>query len=243
MSKKVLKDMKKEDRNDFYISIPVILLMLGFIIFYSFSSVETEAPSFHSSLLENSQEISELTIAGSTFVPIQDLKYRKRISSPAKINKLPLKRLYSQSQSKVDTQSTHIIAADLVQEDEIQSTKEDTIIDSTIDYEQRIDSTQIGTDEIIVTETTAQAVEPETQNQNLDQECVIILGAFGRQSNVTRLLDRLSAEGYDSFSTPYKGLTRVGVYHNCNIESLMESLETIREKYTKDAMVLTKSEL
>jgi len=238
MKNSVLKGMKKKDRIDFYISIPVILLMLVFVSYYSFTSADHEINNQHALLLENSQEISEVAISGTTFVTVENIEYRERISTPAKIeNKLPPKNLYSQSSTKVDT---NLLSSILKVEDEYQDSVVVVIDDSRSDSNEIVTPTQIDTEKSI---DKAEISKNKTNQQDIDleRECIIILGAFGRQGNVTKLMDRLNFDGYDAFSTPHKGLTRVGVYQNCKVESLSKSLETIRNKYTKDAMVLTKS--
>lgn len=89
--------------------------------------------------------------------------------------------------------------------------------------------------------------QPVVEIQHSDQkptanaqptDCVIIIGAYRQPSNVTRLKNRLERDSYDHFTVPYKDLTRVGVRVSCDAQSYGPILNTIRNSYAEDAVLL-----
>jgi len=84
--------------------------------------------------------------------------------------------------------------------------------------------------------------EKKTQHRNAKTnqfgDCKIIIGAFSIESNQQKLIQKLKADGYRTFETPFRGLTRVGIYHACNSEDLNNTLDKIKREFASDAMIL-----
>ncbi len=78
---------------------------------------------------------------------------------------------------------------------------------------------------------------PKPAKKSVDKSCVIIVGAFEEGNNVTALKSKLKKDNYEIFSTPYKGLTRVGVYTPCGAGS-KTLLKKIRKDYVFDAFLM-----
>ncbi len=67
-------------------------------------------------------------------------------------------------------------------------------------------------------------------------DCIIVIGAYGNQSSIKKLIGRLDRDGYAIFKVPYKGLVRVGVYEAC--AKSKSTLAKIRSKYADDAFLM-----
>jgi len=76
------------------------------------------------------------------------------------------------------------------------------------------------------------------QPAQVSVDCKILVGAFGDSKNLNLIIERLKEEGYDTFTTPFRGLTRVGIYNDCDRSSLENTLSLIRKEYADDAMIL-----
>lgn len=81
------------------------------------------------------------------------------------------------------------------------------------------------------------AVTPEPDTSSERGDCIILIGAFNKKSSILALKKQLLKEGYDIFETPYKGYTRIGIYHPCN-PRISTTLKSIRRKYASDAFIL-----
>lgn len=69
-------------------------------------------------------------------------------------------------------------------------------------------------------------------------DCVVVVGAFGKQSNVTNMLDVLREEGYTTYTEAHDGLTRVGVRTPCVDEELLRTLRSCRTSIEEKAWIL-----
>jgi len=69
-------------------------------------------------------------------------------------------------------------------------------------------------------------------------DCMILIGAYGDARNKQNLIATLNAQGYKVFQKPFRGLTRIGIFHPCSEKSLNDKLAEIRRKYAKDAFIL-----
>lgn len=241
MKPNLLQNMSKEDRRDFYIAIPIILAALFFILYYSFpAKEEATAQKSYTILFENTMQINSVELSGDTYKPLSIADGQQTVKHPEKIATIipasvQTRTASSQESTVADSPTIDSIGKSPVAIDSlnIQSTpaiaNEDTL--STLKSALPIDTTA-----------KIKGLSSDSPKANLSSEtdCIIIVGAFGKVSNVTRVMSKLVDEGYDAFTIPHKGLTRVGIYHSCKEQRLLEALNKIRADYAKDAMVLKK---
>ena len=116
-----------------------------------------------------------------------------------------------------NTTGTSAEQADIIEETD---TNEQTITDETTQEEKQP-----------VAET-----EQEAKSQDVSRDCIIIIGSYKSAKNVAKLIGRLDRHGYPVFKAKRKGLTRVGIFEDCN--TVNETLKNIRRKYSKDAFIM-----
>ena len=71
----------------------------------------------------------------------------------------------------------------------------------------------------------------------IDKGCIILVGAYNSSKGIRKLINKLEMDGYRIFKAPYKGTTRIGVFHPCD-DSIGDELKKIRRKFAKDAVIL-----
>ena len=84
----------------------------------------------------------------------------------------------------------------------------------------------------------ADPIETEEEAVPNGEDYLIVLGAFGKERNATRLAKRLAKDNYLPDVTLKNGLHRVGVQLNCSPEELKEHLAFLKEAYNPKAWVL-----
>jgi len=78
----------------------------------------------------------------------------------------------------------------------------------------------------------------DISNQPLN--CIIITGTFKSSSNILRMIKKLEAEGYDSYTEQVKnGMTRVGFFFQCKESDLESYIYDIRQRISTDAWYLS----
>lgn len=237
--------MKKKDRRDFYIAIPVILAMIGFVVFNSFSSISITGNKHDSILMENSQDIDEVLIGETVYQPVTTVETRPPISAPAVLTRkrdiLPIESHHITPPSTLTTPTSKNSDSSIPLKGDVNATHT-TVSDSLIKMDTTKAKAAPKSDSLFETSKSVAALPEETNKQNriVNKDCIIIIGAYKNIANAANLLNNLVNDDYDAFTVPYKGLTRVGIYHACNKVTLEATLAHVREKYAKDAMVLTK---
>lgn len=247
----IFSNLSQKDKIDFYISIAVVVLAGAFILYYALP--HTSVTQSDNIILENSLEINQLEINDDIYAPVtNDVLKRERISPVEKIRSVELPQRIdritnTETNSKIEPNS--IIA------------NEKTTVDSKImEVTEKIESkksisaaqnqktnTETIPDNIVIKtkpETTEQQVptkkQTATATKTSSTDCVIVIGAYGQRKSIDKLTKRLLNDGYKIFRTPYKNLTRLGVYLPCDKIIIEQELVTIRKKYAKDAMILRK---
>lgn len=105
------------------------------------------------------------------------------------------------------------------EEEEIYDSNEEEIVD------------ELG--EISEVDTEGETIAP---NQ---KECIIIIGGFGKKSNVDRLVEKIYEAGYDAYTDRKGKLTRVGVMFAYKNEYEVDSaLEDVKGKFNRKAWIL-----
>lgn len=74
-----------------------------------------------------------------------------------------------------------------------------------------------------------------TKGEPIGPSCVIIVGAFRHSSNANRMLKRLSANGYITYSGTHNGLQRVGITYDCSTIDPILFKAKVREQFNKQA--------
>ena len=78
----------------------------------------------------------------------------------------------------------------------------------------------------------------DLNNQPLN--CIIITGTFGKSTNILRMIKKLEAEGYDSYTEQLpNGLTRVGFFFQCKEENLESYIYDVRQRISDAAWYLS----
>ncbi len=76
-------------------------------------------------------------------------------------------------------------------------------------------------------------------NKDLSKkDCVIAIGLYEDDSNVSKLSSRLESEGYSVFTKDIKRFTQVGVYISCDPTMSKSVLSEIKEIYAEDAFIV-----
>lgn len=73
------------------------------------------------------------------------------------------------------------------------------------------------------------------KSEPIGPSCVIIVGAFRYSSNANRMLKRLSAKGYVTYSGKHNGLQRVGITYDCSTNDPIIFKAKVRERFNKQA--------
>jgi len=231
--------MKKKEKIDLTIAGIVTTLMLGFVLYYSIGhswnntdkaivdTVVVEKPT--TPILKADSVIIEDRLYTRRQSPTNNNSTEERIKRPHQSHQIkPHQGEPSITKDEVSTQAPAILPV----QDQGKSTKE---IEIDISKEPDLDS-------IVTTVIDSISQDQPTATTTIERsdvkDCIIIVGAYANKSNVAKLKKSLIAEGYDAFVTPYKGITRVGVYHSCDGAQLESDLRDIRQKHARDAVVL-----
>ena len=229
--------MKKKEKIDLSIAAIVTSVMLGFVLYYSFIDLwedsVTEQVQIADTIESDNLDIDSLIVESQLYtkqsVRITEEHSPERVilAHPALSESLPdSSNIYDQGSSNVELDSTPIENQEITTSSS-EATKEAIPLD-TID---------LKTNDTIVNNT---PLSPLVTTGRDEKSCIIVVGAFANKTNVIKLQKSLISEGYDVFTTPYKGTTRVGVYQSCTSKQLESTLKVIRQKYAKDALVLEK---
>jgi len=99
----------------------------------------------------------------------------------------------------------------------------------------------IADDDAVVSDPeTNQSISEESQAGNLTSDCYVIVGAFGVQSNVDRMLARLTKMGYAAASMPRNNLTQIGVPAACGSADVQLILKDLQQNVEAEAWIYKK---
>jgi len=125
------------------------------------------------------------------------------------------------------------------------STQQDTQEDHTANASILPTTSPTDTEEVIDTTAVEEKVEEETTSDETEvvdkdtETYVVILGAFSKKRNATRLSKKLEKDKYKPVvDVSGSGLNRVGVEITCTPKEFKDHLQYIREHYTKSAWVV-----
>ncbi len=238
------KDLPQKERIDIYISLIVLSLFGGFI-YMLINRATDSAPELDTVSLLIGEVVEDdydyIKIEEDIYHPVEDEDLKSL--SPDRvvpIPTIPLKGVKSKHESiargenrniKEDRVAPVAVHLDTAQAIIAERVDEDTIVVNTFTDEEK----NVNRDADSQAATNPVLTEAEKTDVEVNK-CVIILGAFGRQSNVDKLMNRLRADGVDGFTVPYKSLTRVGVRVPCSESTRM--LSKVKSLYTADAVLL-----
>lgn len=223
----------KKDQLDKGIAIVVVLIAMGFILYQGLytHSGEPSVMGQLSSDLTAINDRSPVTVAEVTYLPIPVALDDRSVVRPQAIAAITPVAI-SQSRmttvpASVDTTLDSLSAASITVVDSaaVESVAVDTSNGS------KVDSMGMPTRDADTIDVASPMVES-------GKDCIIIIGAFSSKSNVDRLLQNLTEDGHRPFTTPYEGMTRVGVYTSCDNTILYNRLRSISKKYAADAFAL-----
>lgn len=241
--------LNKKDRLDFYVALAVIVAVLSFILYFSFSSISTEDQNPFIDTESSEYQLSDtLIVEGNKYVALEDEMPSNDRVEKLKDDKNVLIAVLSDSTS---SSSNYIVASDSVslENKAIESVPVDTITNTIIT--DRIDTTIINSGKELTTNIVKvikndsleiEENENEIQNTNsdIDKSCMIAVGLYRNQNNANKMLDRLDKAGYNSSSITRGNKFQIVVYHSCNKSSLNKALKTIRKNFASDAVILVK---
>jgi cell division septation protein DedD len=90
-----------------------------------------------------------------------------------------------------------------------------------------------------------QNIHPEemaSQQLPFSQKCVIITGSFSNSKNQNSMINLLERNGYEVYTEPRGGMTRIGLEFDCSNSDLESYLATIRKKIEPKAWYLYPSQ-
>lgn len=232
--------LSEKDRTDLYISIPVLLIALAFIVFYSFKD--------------------------QFFIAQDDLQ----VSSKVELVKLDTFQYNNKEYISVpntDTISSENISIVEIVENKsnddfsntiISTPKESNLTDKTIDQSasfakdssvhlaiNNIDTIEVmDTSKFVPKERVFRATPTNTPNTTSattlvtsKEDCIIVIGSFSKERNINRIIKSLTKDNYTIFQENKRGLKRIGIFHSCNQTELNNTLKTIQKDYAKDAII------
>lgn len=246
-------ELDKKDKIDFAIALGVVLLMIGFVLYFSFyvdtpadePSYTPSGPSEQVNLHVDSIQIDQYTYVSRSKESnnSDNIRVYQRLdrTSGSDANSTISQSGQSQNITGFATTIDEILQDaefdEPAQDDATHKLLEESIIGDSIGLanEAVTGASQIaeGSNSVI-----AEDVAIKESIVDTDRDCIIIIGAYRKSNNVARLTSQLQADGYDVITTPYKGATRVGVSHTCADEELQRTLKYIRTKYAEDAVLL-----
>lgn len=245
--------LSKKDRIDFYIALAVIISVLSFILYFSFSDLFADINP--KKLDANSVEIQlddTIFIEGREYVPLTIEHKSKNKINPIEPsdNILPVAIIDSSLNESITQEEIGDLGSEIIDEKEIilKDTLENIAtfftkeVDSTeyISVEKTIKEVAVVEKEIIDVEET-KIKEPKPEKAIVDKSCLIAVGLYKIETNAKKMTKRLEDGGYSSFITSRGNKYQVQVYHECNSASLNKSLKSIRKNYASDAVVLIKN--
>ncbi len=80
----------------------------------------------------------------------------------------------------------------------------------------------------------AQADSGSDANSETQKTCLIVVGAFAKESNIQNLSRKLEEDGFKVIRGQYRGNTKISIETSCD-RNQQDDLDLIRKKYAKDA--------
>lgn len=249
----VFSNLSDKDKIDFYIALAVIILTGAFILFFTFPSQPTDFND-NNILIDNSLDIDQLNIKDDVYVPVtNDILKRNKITQVQKIRSTTIPNSISSSKQAapifenknalpIKKEITPIIEESTPIIKEVIKIKDTLSTASISDITPKVIESEIVKTKTIIEAPVIKEVKKVIKTKNDDTSCIVVIGAYGRQSSKDKLLRRLEKDNYNIFKTPYKSLTRIGVYLPCDKVTIERELIKLRKNYAKDAMLLRKDE-
>jgi len=248
---KGFNSLSKKDKIDFYISIVVIslaaLMILYFTIYDTNILKTTSVPMAQSEVIvtddvqnditevdiisseENLEEIEALTISGDTYKS----KHIPNLEFDSANVEIPVS---SESHSLEDINSD-----DEVVTQDIQSEILDTVLTVGNDVVEQVTEIITENSELVVQEEAeAKKTTIVNNDSSVKSPCIIIIGSYRKAKNVTKMMRKLETAGYNAFNQPYKDLTRVGMYLDCDPANIRKKMAEVRSNFASDAVLLVK---
>ncbi len=233
-----------KDKIDFYIAITVIALAGAMILYYSFG--QDLGTSFAAS--EKSEKPKELKIEGHNYLALEEeeeliIKNKKPSSQAKVIEQAPVAvaatSAVHQTKTVPEIIPEHSDLDEILEAPESVPDEDEMYLEDEDELTNPIDTGILDTSAIAEMDLaeTEEAVTEKMAPIPSDKRCIILLGAYSSKRGIQKLTKKLEAEGYVVFKTPYKGLTRVGVYHTCD-SSIFVKRKELRKKYAADAFIL-----
>jgi cell division septation protein DedD len=232
-----LNKITKKEKVDIAISIIVLLLCGWLIYFFTFKDADSEFTMINASeeliAFEAVPQLEEIVIEGDLY------KAQPASKSNTREAELIDTLFYSKIVTPTESAAIVSVARDTTESTTLVSISESTLIEDAGQV-LTVDSTNAAISERIESQIENKTPSTEVQSEKVAvrTKCVIILGAFRNSKNISSLLTELNSTGYDSFTVPYKGLTRVGVNVSCDDSVNAPILRTLRRAIAKDAVLM-----
>ncbi len=247
------KSLDKKDRIDFYIALVVIISMLSFIVYFSFSGIFSGSDEPILDTISNDVQLSDtLVIEGQKYVPfILEKHSNKKIERPESIENIyPAIVVDSTAYINDRVKTTKSIESETIGNENV-SDKTSKVIPSvnTIDegVDESVSDVENGKENILEIDTTIALQnnreadeEPTVEKVAIDKSCIIAVGIYKNKTNANKMMLRLEDAGYNPFITARRNRHQVQVYHECNNITLNRALNDIRKSYASDAVIFIK---
>lgn len=233
-----------EDRNDFYISLPVIALAAVFILYFlndrqAIDEVQQEVTTLNQSDELSNESIDLYPSQKNTKEILIDSDETRKIESELTASNIHAESpLIDQdpilwSPKEIQTQIPVNEAAD----------KPENIARDNIEPNEGLSATsvnQMGSEKEIVerVEDIAEVLkEDETSSTSNTKDCSIAVGLYRQDNNLQKMLKKLQMSDYDAVQIALKYSTKVAVEIPCDQISAQRILIDIRENFAADAFI------
>jgi cell division septation protein DedD len=191
------------------------------------------------------RSFSEMSNGGQFDVELSDNIPKDRLNQTPSLTESRV--IPTDSNAGLDSGSKHNTEEALVEDIQIDNERENlsdengssTEVPTTHDLSEEDNRTEISNStELESTEDqklSIYGVKPKVQDND---KCVIIVGAFGRQSNVQKMNDDLRSKGFEIYIDSSNNLTRVGFYADCLSSELKDKLDLARSEIERGSWIL-----
>lgn len=113
-----------------------------------------------------------------------------------------------------------------------------TEIDSILESKEATKVTKDSANQIVMKPVTPEIKEAEVKNSQsiaTMKSCIVIVGAFKNTHNADKLIKRIRAKGFKTYSQMHNGLKRVGISYDCIAKNPDLFKTSVQKQFNKDA--------
>jgi len=231
----------EDDRNDFFISIPVIAIAGAFVLWQWGSSADIEPiDTITLSPIETTSEVPDSNTSISYATPLSDILEEERIARQNQVRArttLPLKPKTKEVAQELPISTIENTDHNLTENDQIVGTADDSAPEVLEDKNSAANSI---TADNSAPSNTIEEVEETANNAVVDEnslDCSIAVGLYKEDANLHKMHNRLIDKGYNAIIVPLRNSSKVAIRIPCNKESSLRILQEIRSDFADDAFI------